>query len=347
MQRLQHHDEIASTFRRISLNIALIGFGYWGPNVAKNIFANKKLTLHTICDKKQARLDKARNIYIEQCRYETDYQVLLNNPDIDAVAVAVETSAHHQLVKDALKAGKHVYVEKPFTSTVAEAEELTALANSKGLIIHVDHIMMYHPCIRKIQELIASGEIGDLIYIEAMRMNLGQIKKDVSAMADLAVHDLAIIDYLSNGKEPFYIKAVGEKMYNPKESLTFLMLRYDAFIAHIQSSWISPLKERKLIVAGTKKMAVFDDMKPTTEKLTIYDKGVDVIAGTDVEYHDYAVKTRVGDIWIPYIPDQDALFNSIDHFAECIASETPSSSGPEQAIRVLKILEHAEANMNT
>lgn len=328
------------------MNIALIGYGYWGPNVAKNIFANKKLCLHTICDLKQARLDKAHNLYVEQSRYETDYRKFLSNPDIQAVAVAVETSAHFQVVKDALNAGKHVYVEKPFTSTVREAEELAELAAKKGLIIHVDHIMMYHPCIQKIRDLIVADELGELLYIEAMRMNLGQIKKDVSAMADLAVHDLSIIDYLSDGKEPFYIKAVGEKKYNPKESLTFLMLRYHDFIAHIQSSWISPLKERKLIVAGTKKMVVFDDMKPSTEKLTIYDKGVEVIAGSDVEYEDYAVKMRVGDIWIPYIPEQDALFNSIDHFAACIASGKLSESGPEQAIRVLKILEQADQTMN-
>lgn len=328
------------------MNIALIGYGYWGPNVAKNIFANKKLRLHTICDLKQARLDKAHNLYIEQSKYEKDYQKLLSNPEIQAVAVAVETSAHFQVIKDALNAGKHVYVEKPFTSTVREAEELTELATNKGLIIHVDHIMMYHPCIQKIRDLIVADELGDLLYIEAMRMNLGQIKKDVSAMADLAVHDLSIIDYLSDGKEPFYIKAVGEKKYNPKESLTFLMLRYCDFIAHIQSSWISPLKERKLIVAGTKKMVVFDDMKPSTEKLTIYDKGVDVLAGSDVEYEDYAVKMRVGDIWIPYIPEQDALFNSINHFAACIERGKPSDSGPEQAIRVLKILEQADLAMN-
>jgi predicted dehydrogenase len=328
------------------MNVALIGYGYWGPNVAKNIFANKKLRLHTICDLKQARLDKAHNLYVEQSKYETDYHKVLSNPEIHAVAVAVETSAHFQVVKDALNAGKHVYVEKPFTSTVHEAEELTNLAASKGLIIHVDHIMMYHPCIQKIRELIVADELGDLLYIEAMRMNLGQIKKDVSAMADLAVHDLSIIDYLCDGKEPFYIKAVGEKKYNPKESLTFLMLRYHDFIAHIQSSWISPLKERKLIVAGTKKMVVFDDIKLTTEKLMIYDKGVDVMSGDDVEYEDYAVKIRVGDIWIPYIPEQDALFNSINHFSACIESGKPSASGPEQAIRVLKILEQAEQTMN-
>ncbi len=328
------------------MNVALIGYGYWGPNVAKNIFSNKNLRLHTICDLKQTRLDKAHNLYVEQVCYETDYHKLLSNPEINAIAIAVETSAHFQVAKDALNAGKHVYVEKPFTSRVLDAEELARLAESKKLIIHVNHIMMYHPAIQKIRDLIVSDELGELLYIQAMRMNLGQIKKDVSAMEDLAVHDLSIIDYLSDGKEPFYIRAVGEKKYNPKESLTFLMLRYANFIAHIQSSWISPLKERKLIVAGKKKMAVFDDMKPSTEKLTIYDKGVDVIAGKDVEYEDYAVKMRVGDIWVPYIPEHDALFNSINHFATCVASEKQSASGPEQAIRVLRILEQANQTMN-
>ena len=176
------------------MNIGLIGYGYWGPNVAKNIFANKKLQLHTICDLKLERLEKARNLYIEQSRYTMDYHDILDNPEIRAVAIAVETSAHYQVAKDALNAGKHVYIEKPFTSTVNEAEELASLAAEKNLIIHVDHIMLYHPCIQKIGELIASGELGELLYIEAMRMNLGQIKKDVSAMGDLAVHDLSIID---------------------------------------------------------------------------------------------------------------------------------------------------------
>jgi len=328
------------------MNIALIGYGYWGPNVAKNIFANKRLSLHTICDQKQARLEKARSVYIEQCRYELDYGKVLQNPEIQAVAVAVETSGHFRIVKEALHAGKHVYVEKPFTSTVGEAEELVLLAAAKQCVIHVDHIMVYHPCIRKIRELIVAHELGDLLYIDAMRMNLGQIKKDVSAMADLAVHDLSIIDYLTDGKEPYYIKAVGEKKYNPKESLTFLLLRYEDFIAHIQSSWISPLKERKLIVAGTKKMVVFDDLKASTEKLTIYDRGVDVLAGDDVEYEDYAVQMRVGDILIPYIPEQDALFNSIDHFVTCVEDSHESLTGSAQAIRVLKILEQAEQTMN-
>ena len=327
------------------INIALIGFGYWGPNVAKNIHANPNLNLYSICDYNEDRLEKAKSIYIEQTTYQSDYKKLLSNPDIKAIAVAVETSGHFHLVKEALLAGKHVYVEKPFTSTVKEAEELEKLAQELNLIIHVDHIMIFHPVIRKIKELIQNNDLGDILFIDAMRMNLGQIKKDVSAMWDLAVHDLSIIDYLMDGKEPFYINSVGEKYYNPKESLCFLTMRYQGFISHIQSSWISPLKERKLIVAGTKKMVVFDDMK-TAEKLMVYDKGVSIISGEDVEYEDYVVKTRDGDVWIPYIKQQDALYNSINHFRECILESKQSISNPNQAIRLQQILETADEKMN-
>jgi predicted dehydrogenase len=314
--------------------------------VAKNIHANPKLTLHSICDNRPERLDKARRTYVEETTYESDYKRLLDDPDLDAVAVAMGTSLHYEIVRKALEAGKHVYVEKPFTSTVEEAESLTALASEKRLLIHVDHIMVFHPCVRKIHELLSSGELGDLLFIEAMRMNLGQIRPDVSAMWDLAVHDLSIIDLLCGGKEPFYLKALGEKKFNPKETLTFLTLRYDDFIAHIRSSWISPVKERKLVVAGTKKMVVFDDMK-VSEKLMIYDRGVDVISGEHVEYADYAVQVRMGDVLSPHIPIEDALYNSIDHFADCVLSGKPSITGPDQGMRVLRILEQADATMNT
>jgi len=325
-------------------SIALIGYGYWGPNVARNIHANPNLNLHTICDIKEDKLEKAKSVYIAQTNYESNYKKLFQNDEIQAIAIAVETSGHYGLVKEALLAGKNVYVEKPFTSTVKEAQELESLAKELNLVIHVDHIMIFHPIIRKIKSLVDSGELGDILYIDAMRMNLGQIKKDVSAMWDLAVHDLSIIDYLTDGKEPFYISAVGEKYYNPKESLCFLTMRYKGFISHIQSSWISPLKERKLIVAGSKKMVVFDDLK--SEKLAIYDKGVDVINGEDINYKEYAVKTREGDALIPYIKQEDALYNSIEHFRESLIDGKQSISNPTQAIRLQKILEVADQNMN-
>jgi len=327
------------------IRAALIGYGYWGPNVARQMNASKLVDFAAICDRKPDRLAKARLLYGEKVAYLEDHRAIMADASIAAVFLAVETSAHHAMAKEALLAGKHVYVEKPFTSSVAEAEDLKALAAERGLTIHVDHIMIYHPCIRKIKEIIDSGELGDILYFDAQRMNLGQIKKDVSAMWDLAVHDLSIIEYLAGSREPYFVSAVGEKHYNPKETLTFLTLRYDGFIAHIKSSWISPLKERKLIVAGTKKMVVFDDTK-LSEKLMVYDKGMDVVSGENIEYADYVVKSRSGDVWIPFIPEQDALYNSVEHFMKCIETGTPSSSGPDAAIHVIRVLEKASSRMN-
>ncbi len=325
--------------------ISLIGFGYWGPNVAKNIYNNNDMVLYSICDYQESRLKIARSIYIEQTCYELDYKKILSDPEIDAVAIAVETSGHFNLTKEALLSGKHVYIEKPFTDTVAEAEELKELADSLGLIIHVDHIMIYHPVIRKIKEMFDSGELGDILYFDSMRMNLGQIKKDVSAMWDLSIHDLSIVDYITNGKLPTYINAIGEKHYNPRESLCHLSLKYGNFLAHMQSSWISPLKERRIVFGCTLKMVVYDDMKEV-QKLMIYDKGVNVISGDNLEYPEYAVETREGDMHAPYIKQEDALYNSLEHFRNCLISGLPSISDASQAIRLQKILEIADKEMN-
>jgi predicted dehydrogenase len=325
--------------------ISLIGFGYWGPNVAKNIYKNNDMELSSICDHQESRLKVARLVYIEQTSYELNYKKILLDPEIDAVAIAVETSGHFKLTKEALLSGKHVYIEKPFTNTVTEAEELKELADSLNLIIHVDHIMIYHPVIKRIKNIFDSGELGDILYFDSMRMNLGQIKKDVSAMWDLSIHDLSIVDYITNGKLPTYVNAIGEKHYNPKESLCHLSLKYGNFLAHMQSSWISPLKERRIVLAGTLKMVVYDDMK-SVQKLMIYDKGVDVINGDDMSYSEYAVKTREGDVHAPYIEQEDALFNSLEHFRSCLISGLPSISGTNQAIRLQKILEAADKKMN-
>jgi predicted dehydrogenase len=327
------------------IRAALIGYGYWGPNVARQLHKNPEVDFAIICDKKADRLAKARELYASSVGYTENYSEVLQDKSITAILLAVETSAHFELAKAAILLGKHVYIEKPFTSTVAEAQELKRLAEVYGATLHVDHIMVYHQCIKKIKEIMDRGDLGDILYFDAQRMNLGQIKKDVSSMWDLAVHDLAIIEYLAGSKEPFFVSAVGERHYNPKESLTFLTLRYEGFIAHIKSSWISPLKERKLIVAGTKKMIVFDDMK-LSEKVMVYDTGVDVVSGEGIEYEDYVVKTRTGDVWIPYIKEQDALYNSVEHFFSCIANKKPSMTGADAAIRVIKVLELADMYMN-
>ena len=327
------------------LNVALIGYGYWGPNVARQVYRNKELNLIYICDLKTERLELAKQLYANDVQYTTSFEEVLSDKSVDAVCLAVETSAHYKLGKKVIEAGKHLYVEKPFTDSVAQALELKEMANQKDILIHVDHIMIYHPAIKKVKEIIDAGELGDIIYMDCSRMNLGKVKNDVSAMWDLSVHDLSIIDYLSNGEEVKTVKSMGRIIYSTKPSVTFITADYGSFIANIKANWISPIKERKLIIAGTKKMLVYDDVD-VLNKLIVYDKGFDVIKDSDpIEYSEFVVKTRSGDAIIPKLDVGDALYNSIEHFRQCIISGRESMSGPNAAIRVLTVLEEADKNM--
>ena len=324
------------------VNIALVGYGYWGPNVAKQLYANKEYNFEIICDKKTSRLEKAKDLYAESLKYTLDFNEVINDDTIDAVALAVETSAHYELAKQALLAEKDVYVEKPFTDNVKQAEELQKLARDKGRIIHIDHIMVYHPVIKKIRELVSSGELGDVIYFNCSRINLGQLKNDVSVMWDLSVHDLSIIDYLTNGAEPIKVKAIGTRAYSEKESVTFLSLDYGKFLANVTASWLSPIKERRILIAGTKKMLVYDDVD-VLNKLIVYDKGFDRIE--DIEYADYVIKTRSGDGIIPKLEQSDALYNSLEQFRQSIVTRKESATNADAAIRIIKILEKADKEL--
>lgn len=327
------------------IKIALIGYGYWGPNVAKNLYKNDDYEFKAICDKRNERLEMAKKVYANAVEYVEDYLTIINDSSIDAVAIAVETSSHYKLVKEALCAGKHVYVEKPFTDNMKDAEELCQIAKDKNLRIHVDHIMVYHPVIRKIKEIIEAGDLGDILYYDCSRINLGNIKNDVSSMWDLSVHDLSIIDYLSDGEIPISVDATGKKVYSQKESIVFLTLQYKEFLASVTSSWLSPIKERRLIIAGTKKMLVYDDVD-VLNKLIIYDKGFDIEKKlSDLEYDDFVVKSRVGDAVIPSLTQGDALFNSLEHFRQCILSGKESITDAESAIRMISILEKADEKL--
>jgi len=327
------------------IKIGLIGYGYWAPNIAKNLNLNPKVNLKWICDKNVERLNKAKSIYTSQVKYSYNYKEIINDPTLDAVVIGVETSSHYKIAKHALTMGKHIFVEKPFTSNVKEAIELDKLAKSLKLKIQVNHIMVYNSEINKIKQLINNNHIGKILYIDAMRMNLGQIRKDISAMWDLALHDLVVIDHLTDGKEPYFISALGEKFYNPKESVSFLTMRYPGFISHIQSSWISPKKERKIIIVGSKKMIIFDDQK-MDEKLSVYDKGVNIISGKNIEFGTYEVRTHEGDVWSPYIKKRDSLYVSLDSFVKAIQQNKQPITGANQAIRIQRILEKADKRMN-
>lgn len=326
------------------MKVALIGYGYWGPNLARKLNVNQDIEFVGICELDEGKLDKARSVYGDRLFYESDYKKVIDNWSLDAVAIAVPTEYSFGIAMSALEAGKHVFIEKPIASTIERAQKLIEKARENNLVIHCDHIMIYHPVIRYIKNMIQKGELGELLYIDITRTNLGPIRSDINAMMDLAVHDVAVINYLADNPDFEELSAMGKVCYGTQETLTFLNIRYKNFIASIKSSWISPVKERRTVIAGTKKMVVFDDAA-IDNKLVIYDKGIDIQRSE--EYGEYEVHMRLGDIVIPHINSEDALQNSISHFVECIKECKESLSGPEQSIRVMKVLEEASRQLKT
>jgi len=325
------------------MNVVHVGYGYWGANVVRNVARCGNLNLVAICDMNPKHLERAKSLYGDNVRYEASYEEFLGSSDINAFILAVQTEPSFEMAKEILNAGKHLFIEKPIATNTERAQVLTDIAKDKGLILHCDHIMIYHPIIRQIKKIIDSGELGEITSIEVSRANLGPVRKDVTAMMDLAVHDIAVIDYLTNGMEPISVHAVGETLYGQQEALTFLTMKYDGFIAHIKSSWVSPVKERTTLVCGTKKMVIFDDLR-NMDKLSIYDCGL-VRRDEDDDYGLYEYKVRTGDILSPYIQQEDALYNSIEHFANCIKTGTQSLSGGEQSVKVMKVLDKAHECM--
>ena len=324
------------------MKAVLIGYGYWGPNLAKNLKVNKDIEFYGICDVDKNKLQKARSVYGQTLIYTSDYMEFVNIEEVDAFIIAVPTEYSFSIAMEALEVGKHVFIEKPIATTVERAEKLIAKAKEKKCVIHCDHIMIYHPVIRYIKNMMDKGELGDLLYIDITRTNLGPIRKDINAMLDLAVHDIAVINYLANNPDFEDVHVMGKKCYGQQESLTFLNIKYHDFIASIKSSWISPIKERRTVIAGTKKMVIFDDVT-IDDKLTIYDKGIEV-QDSD-EYGEYETHTRLGDVIIPHIGMEDSLQNSIVHFVECIRNGEESLSGGEQSLHVMKVLENASKQL--
>ena len=321
------------------MNVVHIGYGYWGSNVVRAAVSSGNINVIAVCDINPAHLKRAESIYGDKLQYVENYRVFLDSPEVDAFMLAIQTEPSFEIAKTILNAGKHLFIEKPIATNAERAQILIDTANDKGLILHCNHIMIYHPIIRYMKELVDSGDFGDITSIEMSRANLGPIRRDVTAMMDLAVHDLTIIDFLTDGKEPLSVNAVGETLYGHQEALTFLTMKYDGFIAHIKSSWVSPVKERTTLVCGSKKMIIFDDLR-NMDKLSIFDYGLVKHEVSDV-YGKYDYKVRSGDILVPYIPLEDALLNSIEHFIECIKTNTQSLSGGVQSIKVMKILDRA------
>jgi predicted dehydrogenase len=323
------------------IRIGIIGYGYWGPRIARNFHGLQGCELSMICDKSTESLRRAQKAH-PGVSVTTDANDVLCSPQIDAVAVITPVWTHFELAKAALENGKHVFVEKPFTSTVAQAETLIELAERKHLQIMVDHTFLFTGAVKKIRELICAGALGKLYYYDSTRVNLGLFQHDVNVLWDLAPHDLSIMDHLISAK-PDAVIATGQAHLNSHEDVAYITIYFaDSVIAHINVNWLSPVKVRTTLFGGEKKMLVWNDLEPD-EKVKIYDKGVDITSGTGV--YDLLVSYRSGDMWAPKIEQSEALSAEARYFVDCIDKhQTPFNDGAA-GLRVVRLLEAAEQSL--
>lgn len=329
--------------KRDVLNIGVIGYGYWGPNLVRNFSELTDARVHTVADLNPKALETVARRY-PATKVTSDAQALINDPEIDAVAIATPVATHFSLAMAALRAGKHVWLEKPMTETSMQARALIEEANKRGLILHVDHTFVYTGPVRKMRELVQGGELGKVLYFDSSRVNLGLFQRDVNVIADLAVHDFSILDYVF-GQHPTAVSAAGINHYpGTPENLAFITLFYETgFIAHVNVSWLAPVKLRSIMIGGTEKMITFDELQPS-EKLKIYDKGVS-FTDDPAKIHEMRVGYRTGDMWAPKVDGSEALLVEGKHFVECIRTgKTPVSDG-EFGFRMVELIEAATGSM--
>lgn len=321
------------------MNIAIIGFGYWGPNLVRNFFATEGCNVLMVADTREERLEILRKLY-PSIQTATSIQSVLTSPEIDAVVIATPVSTHYQFAKDALNNGKHVLVEKPMTRSSAEAMELIQIAEQKGKLLMVDHTFLYSGAVQKMKELIDGGDIGKLNYFDSTRINLGLFQPDMNVLWDLAPHDISILHYLVSEK-PYSVNATGiSHTGNGIENIAFMTITYKSgLIAHFNCSWSSPVKIRMTLVGGDKKMILYNDIEPT-EKIKVYDTGYSV--KTDEEKQKILVDYRAGDVFIPKLNMQEALAGLAKDFVRSINTGSKPVSGAALGLDVVKILEAAE-----
>ena len=323
------------------VRVGVIGYGYWGPNIVRNLQGQQNAQAVMVCDQNPAALARARKAH-PSIETVSDPLDVLRSPDIDAVAVITPVWTHYELAKMALENGKHVFIEKPFTSSSAQAEELIELAARKRLTVMVDHTFLFTGAVRKIRELTESGALGDLYYYDSLRVNLGLFQHDVSVIWDLAPHDLSIMDHIIRA-EPEAIVATGEKHLNGVEDVAFMTIYFPRnVIAHINVNWLSPVKIRTTLIGGQKKMVVWNDLV-ADEKVRVYDRGVEITSGEGIR--DLLVSYRSGDMWAPQLEQLEALHVEMGYFAECIMnSKVPFNDG-HAGLRVVRMLEAADKSI--
>jgi len=324
------------------IKIGIIGYGYWGPNLVRNFNGNKNYQVVKVADSRQERLGLVQRTY-PAIGVTTNPDDILNDPAIDAVAVATPVFTHFQIAKAALKNVKHVLLEKPMTATAHEAEELIELAQKKSLTLMVDHTFLYMGAVQKMKQLIDNDTIGKVKYLDSTRINLGLFQPDINVLWDLAPHDISILTYFVS-ETPYSLNATGAShTKNGLENIAFLTVNFaSGMIAHFNCSWSSPVKIRLMLIGGDKKMIVFNDLEPT-EKIKIYDTGYKV--KTDEEKQRLLVDYRTGDIFIPKTPNTEALALMAEDFAQAILNKQIPLANFNSGLAVIKILEAANRSL--
>ncbi len=326
------------------LNIGVIGYGYWGPNVARNFHGTAGVNLNAICDLSETRLRLAQNHYpfVKGLKSPQD---LIRSTDVDAVAIVTPVFFHYELAKEALLAGKHIFIEKPFTSTSAQAQELIEIAAKKNLRIMVDHTFLFTGAVQKIKEAIETDELGRLMFYDSVRVNLGLFQHDINVIWDLAPHDLSIMLHVIKEK-PSAISAHGSVHYESGfEDIAYVAVEFadNSFIAHFHVNWLSPVKVRKTLISGDKKMLVWDDLD-ADEKIRIYDRGVEIKSsnGGRNGVHELLVSYRSGDVHIPKLESTEALKAEARYFVECVETGRAPFNDGQAGLEVVRLLEAAE-----
>jgi predicted dehydrogenase len=324
------------------VKFGVIGYGYWGPNVVRNLASLEGSHVSAIAEVSAAARTRAQKAY-PGVKVTANTAEVISSPEIDAIAVVTPVWTHYELVKAALENGKHVFVEKPFTSNAAQGEELIELAQQKNLKIMVDHTFLFTGAVRKISQLLEEGTLGKLYYYDSTRVNLGLFQHDVNVLWDLAPHDLSIMDYLIKAS-PEAVVATGQNHLNGHEDIAFMTVYFPQnVIAHINVNWLSPVKVRTTLIGGEKRMLVWNDLE-ADEKLKVYDKGVDITSREGV--YELLVHYRTGDMWSPQLEQVEALRQELIYFVDCVSSGKDAFNDGCAGLRVVKMLEAANESMS-
>lgn len=327
------------------MKIAVVGYGYWGPNLVRNFSWLGETQVKYVCDLDQNRLDRVKSQFPNVEIVTTDYNQVLEDPEVEAIAIATPVNSHYALAKAALVAGKNVLLEKPMTDCVAKGQELVDLAKEKGLILMVDHTFLYTGAVKKMKEVIDSGAIGQVYYFDSIRVNLGLFQSDVNVIWDLAPHDLSIMLYLI-GKTPVSVSAQGmAHVEGHLENIAYVTVYYaDNTMAHFHVNWLSPIKVRKVLIGGSDKMIVYDDME-NVEKVKIYDSGVQLESKDKDSIYRSLVQYRTGDMYAPKLDNIEALKEECQHFVDCIKNKKQPISNGEFGLSIVKILTAAQESI--